>query len=130
MFKITDIHADTNEDFLRQHIFSNENADRLGEVALVAGSPIAKTGRLFYSTLEDENAACHLAVGLAYPGSIEGADKFENYDELQQYLSDLKINQSTVHTDFMVGGKNVTIYAENEETGDVVKIIENDEFLL
>lgn len=128
--KITDIHADTNEDLLREHISSNQNADRLGEVALVAGSPIAATGRIFYETLLDENAACHLAIGSAYPDTVEGALDIEDYSEMEEYLKDLKINNSTTHTDFMVGGKNVNIYAENKESGDVVAVIKNDEFLL
>lgn len=128
--KITDIHADTNEDLLRNHINSNENADRLGEVALVAGSPIAATGRIFYETLLDENAACHLAIGNAYPDTVEGALDIEDYSEMEEYLKDLKINNSPTHIDFMVGGKNVNIYAENKETGDVVTVIKNDKFLL
>lgn len=127
--KITKIHADTNEDILREHIHTNINADRLGEVAIVAGSPIAEIGRLFYSTLQDENAACHLAIGRAYPDSIEGTEEIDDYSEVQKYLDNLKINQSPVHTDFMVGGKGVTIFAENSETGDVVTVVKNDEFL-
>lgn len=128
--QIIDIKADKNEEMLKEHIKAHENADRLGEVALVAGSPIAQTGRLFNSTLLDENAACHLAFGDSYSETIEGANDISDFNEQKKYLADLKINSSTTHNDFMVGGKNVTISAINNETGDEIKVIENDKFLL
>ena len=128
--KIVDIKADTNEEMLKSHIKSFENADRLGEVAIVAGSPIAKTGRLFNSTLLDENASCHLAIGSAYPDTIKGASEIEDYNEMQEYLKDLNINSSATHNDFMVGGKDVYIYAINDETGDKIPVIKDDKFLL
>lgn len=128
--KIVDIKADTNEEMLKEHIAANKNADRLGEVALVAGSPITKTGRLFKSTLLDENASCHLAIGNAYPDTVKGATEIEDYSEMQKYLKDLNINSSPTHNDFMVGGINVNITAINDETGDTIDIIKNDKFLL
>ncbi|GEM_PF-1334503 len=128
--KIVDIKADKNEEMLKKHIEANPNADRLGEVALVAGSPIAKTGRLFNSTLLDENAACHLAMGNSYAECIKGADDFSDYKDMKKFLKDLKINSSPTHNDFMVGGENVTISAVNEKTGDTVDVIKNDKFLL
>ena len=128
--KVINVSATKNEEMLKEHIKSHENGDRLGEVALVAGSPIAKTGRLFNSTLLDENAACHLALGDAYSDCIKGASDFDDYDEQQKYLKDLKINSSTTHNDFMVGGQNVYIYAENPKTKDSVAVIKDDKFLL
>lgn len=128
--RLVDVKADKNEDMLKKHIQANENADRLGEVALVAGSPIAETGRLFNSTLLDENAACHLALGNAYSMCIKGADDFKNYNEMKEFLKSLKINSSPTHDDFMVGGKNVKISAINDKTGDVVDVIKDDKFLL
>lgn len=128
--KVIDIYADKNEDMLRKYITENRNADRLGEVALVAGSPIAAMGRLFNSTLLDENAACHLALGNAYPDCVSGVEEIEDYEAQKEYLANLKINSSPTHTDFMIGGKNVYIYAINNETNDVIEVIKNDEFLL
>lgn len=128
--QIVDIKADTNEDMLKKHIQAYKNADRLGEVALVAGSPIAKSGRLFKNTLLDENAACHLALGDSYPDTIEGADNIEDYDEQQEFLKAEHINTSDTHNDFMVGGKNVYIYAENPKTGHAINVIKDDKFML
>lgn len=128
--KIIDIKADTNEEMLKSHIKSFENADRLGEVAIVAGSPISKTGRLFNSTLLDENASCHLAIGNAYPDTIKGATKIEDYNQMKQYLKDLNINISATHNDFMVGGEGVNVFAINDKTGETIEVIKNDKFLL
>lgn len=128
--RVIDIHADSNEEMLRKYITQNENADRLGEVALVAGSPIASMGRLFNSTLLDENATCHLALGNAYPDCVKGVDEIEDYTDLKKYLQELKINSSPTHTDFMIGGKNVYITAINDETGEKIEIIKDDTFIV
>lgn len=128
--KAVEVTATKNEEMIKEHIKNNENADRLGEVALVAGSPIAGKNRLFYETLLDENAACHIAIGDAYPDVIKGASDFEDYEEQQKYLKDLNINSSTTHDDFMIGGKNVYVYAENPETGEEVQVIKDDKFML
>ena len=128
--QVVDIHADKNEDVLKNFIKNNENADRLGELALVANSPIAQTGRIFNSTLLDENASCHFALGNAYPDTVVGADRIDDYKEQKAYLEKNKINISPVHADFMVGGKNVYITAINDETGDSIAVLKNDKFLL
>ena len=128
--KVVKIKASQNEDMLKEHIKSHKNADMLGEVALVAGSPIAQTGRLFNSVLLDENAACHLALGDAYADCVEGAMDIDDYDEQQKYLDEQNINSSTTHNDFMVGGPNVYIYAENAKTGKRIPVIQEDKFLL
>lgn len=127
--KVIDIKASKNEDMLKEHIKSHKNADKLGEVALVANSPIAKTGRLFNSTLLDENATCHLALGNAYPDCVEGASEITNYEKQEKYMEDTGINSSTTHNDFMVGGPNVYIYAENEK-GNSIPVIKDDKFLI
>ena len=128
--KAVSVNATKNVEMLKEHIKNNKNADRLGEVALVAGSPIFKKDRLFYSTLLDENAACHLAIGNAYADVVKGANEFEDYAEQQKYLKDLHINSSTAHNDFMIGGPNVYVYAENPKTGEQVQVIKDDKFLL
>lgn len=128
--KVVEVSAEKNEDVIKSHIKNYENADRLGELAIVANSPIEATKRIFKSTLLDENAACHFALGDAYPETIEGAEKFENYKELMKYLKDLNINSSDTHVDFMVGSDNLDIFAINKDTKDTIKIIENNKFLL
>jgi aminopeptidase len=128
--RVVDVQARENQDIIKDFINNNENADCLGELAIVVDSPIAQTGRVFNSTLLDENAACHFALGSAYPDTIEGSEKFEDYSELQNYLKSNNINTSSVHVDFMVGGKNVYITAINEKTGDTIEILKDNNFLL
>lgn len=127
---IVDIKATKNEDMLKAHIKAYENADRLGEIALVAGSPIEETGRIFNSVLLDENASCHFAIGDCYPDTIKGADEIEDYNELKAFLKEGNFNVSDTHNDFMVGGKNIIITAINDETGDTLEVIKDDKFLL
>ena len=62
----SDFKADKGEDMLRDLINTDEGSKRLGEVALVPDSPISNRNTIFYNTLFDENASCHLAIGSAY----------------------------------------------------------------
>ena len=128
--RIVEANSSTNADLLKSYIKTNKNADRLGEIALVAGSPIEKTGRVFNSVLLDENASCHFAIGNAYPDTVKGAAEIEGYKAQEKYLEESDINVSSIHNDFMVGGKNVVITAINDETGDKVEVIKEDKFLL
>ena len=127
---IVDIKATQNEDMLKTHIKAYKNADRLGEIALVAGSPIEETGRVFNSVLLDENASCHFAIGNCYSDTVRGADDIEDYKAQQEFLEKNNFNTSDTHNDFMVGGKNIIITAINEETGEELEVIKNDKFLL
>jgi len=128
--KVVDVKADKNEEVLKNFIKNNKNANRLGELAIVAGSYIAQTGRVFNSTLLDENAACHFALGNAYPDTIVDADSIDDYNAQKSYLEHNKINVSPVHVDFMIGGKNVYVTAINKETGEEIAILKEDKFLL
>ncbi len=99
-----DVHAEVGEEYLRQAVNIDEGAMHLGEVALVPyHSPIRDTGILFYETLFDENAACHLAFGEAYP-CLEGAD-----GKTKEELLALGVNDSMTHVDFMVGTADLSI---------------------
>ncbi len=103
--KIVDVHAETGEEYLRSAISVDEGASFLGEVALVPyDSPIRNTGILFYNTLFDENASCHLAFGSAYPNCVKGGE--EKTPEEQKALG---LNQSITHVDFMVGTQDLSI---------------------
>jgi aminopeptidase len=96
--RAVEIGADTNADALRGRCASDDGASRLGEVALVdRESRIGKLGRTFYNTLLDENAASHLALGDAYSSPIADPDDVP------------RINASSVHIDFMIGGDDVAV---------------------
>ncbi len=127
--KATKLNASQNFKMLEEHIKAHENADKLGEVALVAGSSIAAFNRVFFNTLLDENAACHIAIGNSYPMTIKGALEIENFAERKKYLKDNHINHSTTHNDFMIGGPNVEVFAENAE-GNRILLIKEDKFQL
>ena len=118
--KAVEIHAEKGEELLKNMISLDENAAYLGECALVPyDSPINNTGILFFSTLYDENAACHLALGTAFPMLIEG---YENLTP--EEISKVSINKSIVHTDFMIGNKDLKIEATDFE-GKKYLIFEN-----
>ena len=105
--KIVDCGAKQNEDMLREMISMDEGAAYLGEVALVPySSPIRKSGILFYNTLFDENAACHLAIGMGFTNVLKNA---ESYTDDQAH--ELGINDSVTHVDFMIGTADMSIKA-------------------
>ena len=105
--KITEVKAEQNEELLRELVNMDEGASFLGEVALVPySSPIRESGLLFYNTLFDENAACHLAFGRGFTNVIEG---YEKYTETE--LHEMGINDSIVHEDFMIGTADMSITA-------------------
>lgn len=118
--KAVDVGAEKNEELLRELIGMDEGAAYLGECALVPyNSPIRESGLLFYNTLFDENAACHLALGRGFTNVIKG---YENYTEKE--LHDMGINDSFVHEDFMIGTEDMSIIAVCDD-GREVKIFEN-----
>ena len=103
--KIVEAAASANEELLRKSIAVDEGASRFGEVALVPyDSPISNSKTLFYNTLFDENAACHLAFGEAYPTTVEGALDMSEEERLSAGL-----NSSITHVDFMVGTADLSI---------------------
>ncbi len=99
------VQAAKGEEILRDMIASDENAAYLGEVALIPkDSPISQSGILFYETLFDENASCHLALGAGFRNTLEG---YENLSLAQ--CSEMGINDSVIHVDFMIGADDLTI---------------------
>ena len=103
--KIVSFAAEKGYDNLKSLIATDEGSAYLGEVALVPHkSPISDMNILFFNTLFDENAACHLAIGKAYPVCIEGGDSMT--------VAELKahgVNDSLVHEDFMIGTSDLEI---------------------
>ena len=109
--KAVEVHAEKNEALLQKLISMDEGASYLGECALVPyNSPIQNSGLLFYNTLFDENAACHLALGMGFADTIKN---FENYtlDECRAK----GINDSMVHEDFMIGSADLSIDAHTRD---------------
>lgn len=118
--KIIDFSAENGYDTLKKLIETDEGSSYLGEIALVPhDSPISNLNTIFYNTLYDENASCHLALGMAYPTCLEnGADMSE--DELKNAGA----NQSLVHVDFMIGSSDLNIFAETK-TGEKIQIFKD-----
>ena len=103
--KIVEATATAGEDVLNRLISTDEGARRLGEVALVpASSPISATGILFWSTLFDENAASHIALGQAYSTCLIGGEKMDD-----QALTALGANSSLIHVDWMIGSAEIDV---------------------
>lgn len=121
--KVVEYHADRNEEVLGKLLDTDEGARHIGEVALVpASSPINRSGLLFFNTLFDENAACHIAFGNGYPGTIKGGTTMTD-DELLAH----GVNKSLVHEDIMVGAEDMSIIATTK-AGETVTIFENGEW--
>lgn len=103
--------ADKGEEALRTIIETDDGARRLGEVAIVPqDSPIARSGRLYYNTLFDENASCHLAIGRAYGFTLEGGR-----DMSEDELVESGANRSLTHVDFMIGSDAMDISGETAD---------------
>ena len=103
--RVVELHAEKNEYALRTLVGMDEGAAMLGECALVPyESPIRESGILFYNTLFDENAACHLALGRGYSSNIRDYEKY-SLDELRA----MGVNDSMVHEDFMIGSAELDI---------------------
>lgn len=118
--KAVEVHAEKGEELLKTLISMDEGAAYLGECALVPQeSPIAQSGLLFYNTLFDENAACHLALGAGYADTIVG-----NHDMTLEQCRDLGINDSMIHEDFMIGCDSMNIDAVTRD-GKTVAIFRN-----
>lgn len=103
--KVVDFKAAQGEGALKHLLDTDEGATRLGEVALVPHeSPVSQSGLIFYNTLFDENASCHIALGKAYPTNLEGGAEMNN-DELDKH----GVNDSLTHVDFMIGSDKLDI---------------------
>ena len=103
--KLFDYTAEEGLDILKELIETDEGSQYLGEVALVDHySPISQSNRIYYETLFDENASCHLAIGAAYPTCLKNSDGLSE-DELKER----GLNHSLAHVDFMIGHENMNI---------------------
>ena len=118
--KAVDVHAEEGEEALRSILTLDEGSAYLGECALVPyDSPINNTGLLFFNTLYDENACCHLALGRGFTNLYPN---FEKYTDEQ--LHGFGINKSLSHVDFMIGSKDLNIVGTTED-GKEIQIFQN-----
>ncbi len=115
--RIVQVEAETGADVVRGHLANIEHADRLGELALVTKeSRVGQTETLFYSTLFDENATCHIAYGAGLPYAFDGEP-------------DEAMNIANIHVDFMVGGPDLEVDAILAD-GTELPLIRNEEWQL
>ena len=113
--KIVEAPAEVGEEFLKAAYTVDEGASYFGEVALVPyDSPISNQGILYYNTLFDENARCHLAFGEAYPECLEGGNDMTR-DELREH----GLNWSINHVDFMVGTADLSIVGTTHDGKEI-----------
>ena len=118
--KVVEARAEVGEELLNTMLGMDEGASYLGECALVPQrSPICESGLLFYNTLFDENAACHLAVGAGFTDTIR-----DNHSKTLEECRALGINESMIHEDFMIGCDTMNIDAICAD-GKVVPIFRN-----
>ena len=117
--KVIDFDAKIGKEVLKS-IINIENGNYLGECALVdVNSPINKSNILFYETLYDENASCHLALGCGFTSCIDG----------NITLEEAEMNYSKTHVDFMIGTDDLEIIADCEN-GQKVTIMKNGTFTI
>ena len=118
--KVVEVKAEKNQALLEKMISIDEGAKMLGECALIAyDSPINNTGILFYNTLFDENASCHLALGMGFNECVRGFEDMSN-DELKKK----GVNDSLIHVDFMIGTQDMNITGITKD-GRRVEIFKN-----
>lgn len=118
--RAVEVKAEKGQDVLEQIISMDEGCHYLGECALVPKeSPIHQSGLLFYNTLFDENAACHLALGIGFDECVKG---FENMTKEELY--EIGVNDAGNHTDFMIGSDDLSIDGVDEH-GNVHPIFRN-----
>lgn len=120
---ITKASASKGEEVFLKLLDTDEGARRLGEVALVPhGSPISQSNLLFYNTLFDENAACHIALGQCYSKCFQNGDKLTS-KEVEQHGG----NSSMIHVDWMIGSETMNIDGLDVK-GNVTPVFRNGEW--
>lgn len=118
--RIVDFTAEKGYETLKKLIETDEGAHYLGEVALVPhNSPVSNSNVIFYNTLFDENASCHLAIGSALPFCIEGGSQMT-----KEELEKAGANDSLTHVDFMIGSSDMNIDGETAD-GKIKPIFRN-----
>ena len=121
--RIAGVRAEKGEEILKHLIHTDEGSHYLGEFSLVPWhSPISERGILFYNTLFDENASCHMAIGKAYPTCLKDSESMN-----KEELIAAGINDSLIHVDFMFGTKDLCIEGKTAD-GKTVSIFRDGDF--
>ena len=116
--RAVDVNASSGAAAIEAQLASDPQAPYLGEVALVDGeSRVGQTGLTFFETLFDENATCHIAYGAGIVQNVEGAEEWSNDERLER-----GVNHAAIHTDFMIGGPEVSVDAVTR-AGAVVPLL-------
>jgi len=103
--RIVEVNASSGAEAVRGQLEGDEQAPFLGEVALVDGtSRVGQTDLVFFDTLFDENATCHIAYGAAIVQNVEDAEGWTVEERLAR-----GVNHASIHTDFMIGGPEVDV---------------------
>ena len=114
--KVVEYSAEVGEEVLEKLLNTDESSRYLGEVALVEyNSPISNSGKIFYNTLYDENASCHLALGGAYPVCLKDSENFS-----EEELKEKGMNNSLIHEDFMIGTKDMEIIGIDSDGNETI----------
>ena len=122
--KVTEFHARKGKEALETLLATDAGSVRLGEVALVPfDSNISNLNLLFYSTLFDENAACHLALGDSYPTTRKGGEAMSDKE-----LRACGMNTSAIHVDFMFGTEDMMCDGITAD-GETVPVMRNGNFV-
>lgn len=122
---VVDFEAGVGYDVLENMLNNDEGARRLGEIALVPDdSPISNSGILYYNTLYDENASCHVALGRSFPNTIEAGK-----DLSKEALFERGLNQSNIHVDFMMGSNDLSIDGIKKD-GTVEPVFRNGNWVI
>lgn len=109
--KVISYEAKVGEEYLKELLETDEGSSYLGEVALVDHySPISQSNQIYFETLFDENASCHLALGAAYPTCLKDGERFA-----KEELKERGLNHSLTHVDFMIGHEDMTIIGVTAE---------------
>lgn len=123
--KVVNFQAEKEVEVLESILNFDDNARYIGEIALIShDSPISNTNILFYNTLYDENASCHMALGRAYPMNIKNGIGADVKD-----LEPKGYNNSMVHVDFMFGSSDMEITGITQD-GKKIKVFENGNFIV
>jgi aminopeptidase len=123
--RAVDVRAASAQEVIRTHIATDDGAVRLGEVALVDGhSAVGETGLVFYDTLFDENASSHIALGASILQAVDWAAALSENERHER-----GVNQSTIHTDFMIGSNELEVDGVTA-AGEAVPILRNGDWLL